>query len=175
MPLLQKPLGWLQRFLYNVEDGPIPGPQAVITVDHDWPLEARIVLATYNTIAGFVTTDLLTLSQENHALFFGLMLTGSGGTVATTDSIQMSVENFTPGQSWVPIRYSGFAAAVDNVPLIQAKMMGAAQVQMHGVDPQYMPPGSTLRISHGSVAGGLAVSLKGAVVVRPKSYPLRLP
>lgn len=176
MHVFQKPLGWVQRYFFNVEHGELPAPRLSLSIDHDWPLYVHVAIATYTTVAATdVSTDLLTCTQEQHALFYSLMATGVGATIPATDSVQLSLENVTPGQSYVPVRFSGFAAAVDNVPLIGAVMQGQAHPQMFGGDPQYIPPGASLRITHRSIAGGVSMSLKGAVLVRPKSYPLRLP
>lgn len=172
MPILQKPLGWAQRFLYNVEQGPLPSPQLVLPIDQDWPLEQKMVRADGNTAAGGLTTLTIAPGQEKHALVTHLLQNGDIATpFPATDNVFARMTQ--PNGLVMDIARTG-GSAVNYFPLVGCALNGSS-LQWFGIDPVYVPPGWTLEILHVSVAGGIFYESVAIYLERLKSYPLRLP
>lgn len=171
---LQKPLGWLQRFLYNIQAGPIPFPQPTIAVDQDWPLEIVRIQVNFTPIVGTLSVpNVVQTSADQHALVFMLntVQTGAGGWPANE-------------QASLNLNWNGLAVPIFQVldlnPFDMFPMIGgAARVTgsnlIKGMPPVYVPPSASLDYTHVSVAGGLTGGLFGVALFRQKSYPLRLP
>ena len=175
MPLFQKPLGWLQRFLYNVEQGHLPFPAPVIEVGQDWPLESQRITSAFTTAVGTISPTVYAPGEEKHGLVWTMSsFRSAAGQFPNTDVQGL---NFVSREG-TAIRLISFEAslALDHVPLIEAVALPAATVTpVWGVKAVYVPPGASLQYIHTSVAGGLNGILLGGVIERLKSYPLRLP
>lgn len=174
--ILQKPLGWLQRFLYSVERGELPFPNPVIEIGQDWPLEFLRVSQTFATIAGTLSPTIYAPGEEKHGLVWTLSgFRSAAGVFPATDVMGL---NFVTreGTAVRLISFEAGADALDHVPLIGSSVVpAAATAQLSGVSPVYVPPGASLQYIHTSVAGGLNGILLMVVLERLKSYPLRLP
>jgi hypothetical protein len=166
--IFQKPLGWVQRYLYNVEAGQIPFPQPVLDVSLDWPLQISRISDNYNTIAGTVNRTVHAPPQEFHSFVLQLSIVGN---IPATDVIGLI--HIVDG---LPIRYSSITGtALTFCPIIGGYMRNAtAAAATDGMRPMYVKPGDSIQIEHFSVAGGVAMAANGACLFRLKSYPLQL-
>lgn len=171
--IFQKPLGWLQRFLYNVELGDLPPIRSTISIDQDWPLEYKKISAGVTTIAGNVFTNLYTASQEKHALVW-MLWANNGVLLPVTDSMSLFLV-LREGEESPLWNWFGTLVPLTSVPIIGGKTIPAVGGQFSGITPVYVPAGAVLRHIHASVAGGVTYTLSGIMVERLKSYPLRLP
>lgn len=176
-PIVQKPLGWLQRFLYNVEYGPLQVPTPVVTVDHDWPLEVQRISITDTTIVGTISPTIYAPGQEKHGIVYLLSsFRSSAGSFPQADIIGFNFVDAT-GLAIRAVTHDG-AIAMDHVPLIGSlSVYGSAGigVPIRGIDAIYVPPGASLQYIHASGTAGNTLIVLGSVVERPRSYPLRLP
>lgn len=180
MPLFQKPLGWLQRFLYNVESGQVPFPTPTISIDLDWPLEPTMGIDSRITSAG--TEEYLTFSppgpdsgNQFHAIVTDVSIRGNTPFPAT-DEIHLvyrfapySLTNPTNAEEIVLWSFSGYA--MRNLMLVGGLSFETALI-MPGHRPVYVAPGHCIFIRHGSAAGGVTVNARALVYSRPKSHPL---
>lgn len=173
MPIVQKWLGWVARFLYNVEHGQVPAPVPVLEVGVDWPLEYTPIVTSYVTVAGSVVTTVLTTDDEHHALLVYLQLAAAAG-IPVADVLTLAMTLRT-GESVNPWSINGNNAIFTGISVVGGVAVQAGSNQVFGANPVYVPPGATLRIAHTSAAAGLAVTVRGEALVRPRHYPLRLP
>jgi len=172
---LQKPLNWLQKFLYNVEWGPFPFPQPTISIDHDWPLEFERINNVFVTVAGTLNNPgFFSTNANQHALIFQLstIQTGAGGWPAAGE--QCSLNQTIQGLA-VPLIQVLDLNPYDVFPLIGCAARVTGQPIVQGLRPIYMPPSSQLDYTHVSTAGGLNGALMGYAMIRQKVYPLRIP
>lgn len=171
---LQKPLQWLQRWLYGVASGPIPFPAPVIEVGQDWPLELeRINPPTVVVGAGVTPINILTLSEADHALITTLSIFKSNAGVWAAAEAGTFV--LTQQSLAVPL-IQAVIAGFDLFPLVNAlSNFQTGAVHTVGLDTLYVPPGGKLDWNHTSTAGGDTLGALGFMLRRPKSFPLRLP
>jgi hypothetical protein len=166
--MLQKPLGWLQRFLYNVELGPIPPPQATISIDWDWPLDVKRSTFTITTVVGTVNTTVYDPGQEKHGLI--LFFSVTGGTAADSGFATLSV----PVNAAVRIyTHDSLVGAIQNI--IGGLQVTATGTERRGITPVYVPAGGNLVYGHQSGTAAVALGASLLILERPKSYPLRVP
>lgn len=174
--ILQKPLGWLQRFLYSVERGELPFPNPVIEIGQDWPLEFLRQTTSSATIAGTISPTVYAPGEEKHGLVWTMSaFRSAAGQFPVTDVMGL---NFVTRENTAVrmISYEAGTLTLDHVPLIgSAAVPGGSGIQVVGLQPVYVPPGASLQYIHTSVAGGLNLILLLVVLERLKSYPLRLP
>ena len=170
MPVLQKPLGWLQRYLYNIEQGPLPFPQPVITINHDWPLEYRAFTNAFNTIVGTQSVNLYLPApqQEKHGIVrylsvLGANLAGDLAQLQIVDpaGIATLIEHQTGSVAGGFIMLGG--------PFIQGPGAFSCPVAIPGV---YIPPGWLLRLNYTSAVAATPFTVQGVVWERVRSYPL---
>lgn len=175
MPIdLQKPLSWVQRYLYHIAQGPLPPVQASLSIDYDWPLESVLQKPPdYVTIAGQVITDMYVPAPDRHGLVY-LLTAGvvAGGPVPATDSFALLLRDLA-GDGARPFEVNGTAWASTMIA-IGGNRYDTGNVYF-GADPVYVAPGQILRILHTSVAGGVTLRARAYVIDRPSYYPLRLP
>jgi len=148
----------------------------VIQTNQDSPLEIfQPVIAPLVTIAGTLTTTLYSPGQEKHGIVLWCIIDQTSGPTPATEAFSATINTVTSGVV-VPV-YTQFAGvAMSVVPLIGSKtvLAGAGAVQLHGVNPVYVPPGGSLIYNQASVAGGITITPKLLVWERLKSYPLPL-
>lgn len=174
MALFQKPLGWVQRFLYNVEQGAIPFPQPTLSVDWDWPLQYEKTTTTLTSVNGTVQTTLFTMGAEKHCMLVHFTANFSSGGVAG-DVIFVTLDLGAASQRIYTM--NAFAVAHGVLPIIGAKtnLGGATAVEMTGLPPLYVPPGASVILGLQSGTAGSILGLNAIRIERLKSYPLRLP
>lgn len=175
-PPVQRYLGWLQRFLYQVETGNVPPVMPVVQINQDWPIQPTYVRFLYNTIAGTQTQIVYTAPEGKHALVF-LAEGGqaAGGALPAGETVGMDLSrNLTPFarvflmRNLQPIDWAFIGSTVVNGNL-------AAAAVIRGADPVYVGTGNTLRVTHTSAAGGVQMFVQAAYVELPMFMPLRLP
>lgn len=170
---LQKPLGWVQRYLYNIEQGPIPGPSAVLSVDQDWPLPLYAVRQISGaTIAGQVTTTVYQPDVEHHGLVIGAHLESAGAAFPATDIVTVTLADEVV-RVGILGRFQP-TVAFSFLPLIGGEYLSGAD-RFRGPNPIYVPPRWQVEVRHASVAGGINFNVNLIVLERLRSYPLRVP
>jgi len=173
--LLNKYLGWVQRYLYHVELGPLPPIHAALSIDYDWPLLMKRLQVNYTTIAGTFTTTAYAPGNENHGLVWTLssFKSAAGQWLATETFALNYVDNV--GTAVRLKTAAPTAATQDHIPLIGAEDSVARAQNNVALAPIYVEPGASLQYIQTSVAGGETGIILGVVLERQKSYPLRLP
>lgn len=167
--IVQKYLGWLQRYLYAIEQGPIPIPAPVIEVGNE-PFEWFTVRGEITTIVGNATLD-FTTPENKRRLHVWAVITGAPAFTAG-DDIQLSV--LKAGLTYPVSQINNLTANQVNGP---ASLIGTAfqdstaGLTQNGCRPVYVGPGETLRvILQGSVAG-LVGTYRGLAIEVPSYAP----
>lgn len=175
MPLFQKPLGWVQRFLYNVEQGALPFPNLALSIDYDWPLDYRSIAVNLTSIVGTNNTTLYAPDQEHHGIVTHLV-TSVSTTFLATDTIRLFLAPPGGGGLSIPICLCT-GTAVSEYAFIRSKVDVASGSGGHynSIPPVYVPPLWTLSGNMTSTAAGLVQTFSGSVWERLKSYPLTTP
>jgi hypothetical protein len=133
--------------------------------------------ADYVTVAGNVTSDLYVPALGRHGLVIEAALDVVGGAdVPVSDDIVLVHEDTT--STVVGVRVVEWIGTI--IPNFRSISLigGVSNVngfQWVGARPVYVPAGQRLRLTHGSVAGGVTLHLRGWVLDLPESYPIRLP
>lgn len=172
---IQKPLSWVQRFLYNSAGGqPLPAFTMSIPIGTDWPLQTEIRTISYATIAGTVSTTIFAPRSGNHGfLISALTQTAAGGNWPATDQIELiQNQSSAPFNGISLLKIQG--TAFEKIPLVNDVFIQAS-VQLSGVVPLYVPNSQFVKIDHFSVAGGVNAIIRLICLEVPESYPLRLP
>jgi len=174
VPTFQKPLGWFQRYLYNVEYGDIPFPNPSVDISLDWPLQWSHNRSSYATIAGSVATTVYQPDNEHHGLVVGVtvQVTSLANFVAS-DTLTLTLEDTGSLRQWTIHFWNNVAAP--HATLVGGRTSLTGGVCVVGCDPMYIPPGFKMTINHGSVAGGVNHFVDSMVLERFKYYPLRIP
>jgi hypothetical protein len=168
--IFQKPLGWLQRFLYNVEGGSIPFPQPTIDISQDYPLEYTSIVVNATGVIGTVTSTIFAPDQEHHGYIPWLsMSVVGGGTCLVADQFRVRVVD--PSTNAMDLTVMS-GVATSQYPLIRGGLSTAGNMFL-GQDAIYIPPGWTCQIGFTSAAAGLNVTYRGILHQRLKSYPVR--
>lgn len=174
MPIFQKPLGWVQRYFYNVEGGNIPFPAPVLPVSYDFPLEYKPISVSGTTAVGTVSFDIFVPGQERHGKVIHLSISANPGTFPATDNFRIRIVDPAGNASELALQ-TGLATGY--YPLI-CSVLGALgpPTQFVGVPiPVYIPSGWKLAGAATSVAGGTPFLVTGALWDRLKSYPVSAP
>lgn len=177
MALFQKPLGWAQRFLYNVEQGPLPFPQLALAVDYDWPLEYKTIQVALVSVVGTTSVTIYDPGQEKHGLVTHLVSTVSTSFLAA-DTIRLHL--IPPNPAAVPAIpltiQNGYATSfVSMIRSLQNGLTGTSAFSNVGIPPVYVPPGWILQGLITSAAAGLSQTFSGVVWERLKSLPVSTP
>lgn len=172
---VQKPLGWLQRFLYNVEMGPLPPLIGSIDVNLDWPLEyLKVKIALSAVGVGNTDFSFYVPGQEKHGLVC-MAFVQTSVALPAGDQIRLRLTNRNLETSFITM-IAGTGAAGNNLfALINGYSGSGVGPGLYGIPPVYVPAGATLDLEMNSAAGGYNVLLDGFAIERTKSYPLRLP
>jgi hypothetical protein len=173
--ILNKYLGWVQRFLYHIEQGPLPPIHAALSIDHDWPLQFKRLQVNYTTIAGTFTTTAYAPGIENHGLVWTLSaFKSAAGLWLDTESFHLNYVD--PVGTAVRLKTMVTPSAfLDHIPLIGAEDRAAVVAGSNPLAPVYVEPGASLQYIQESVAGGETGIILGIVLERQRSYPLSLP
>lgn len=169
MPLpLQKYLGWLSRYLYAVETGPIQVPAPVIDVANE-PFAWRMVTGSGLTVVGTVTVPFVTPENRRRLYLWG-MITGAPAFTAG-DDFQLSV--VVDGLNIQTRMGTNIAAAfVNEYPLINSVVHdGTAGLIQEGVRQIATGPGDTLQLLVGSAAGGTTFNVRLLCIDVPAYAP----
>lgn len=170
-----KYLGWVLRYFHAAEAGDYPPISAVLSIDHDWPLDPRVEGADVPMIAGATQNSFFQMNSETHALVVGGHLQYTVAGPAVGDVMAGAWVNAV-GQNQRIFSYEATGAAVVNIPVIGATSITVAvPLFLRGGPAVYIPPGGFLSVTTSSVAGGATIRMRFTALVRPKSYPLRLP
>ena len=171
---VQKYLGWAQRFLYQIEQGPLPTPQLTLSIDHDWPIERRIFNFTLSINAGSNPFTIYAPGVESHGLVeLATVVPTPFAAFPNTESWTLNYVTRTAQTIPLFFHLAGLAT-VTQLPLIGGRTQNNVTT-WEGIPPVYVGPGDSLQYSQVSVAGGTFTFVSGMVIERLRSYPLRLP
>lgn len=181
-PPVQRYLGWLQRFLYQVETGQVPPVIPTVQINQDWPQQVEFRRFTYTSIIGTVTTVVYQPPEGKHGLVFlseGGEITG--GNLAVGDTVAMDVSrNLSPFARVFILRSNTATVQWSDWPFIGAVCVsrgpgGAPPIMLRGADPVYVGPGCTLRVTHTAAIAGGNYFVQAGLIELPQFMPLRLP
>lgn len=173
MPVFQKPLGWVQRYLYNIEAGQLPFPQLTLPIDLDWPRQVYRAFNSFSSVAGTTNQNILQPPAEFHAIMTHLSL-GYSAAIPATDTVGL-IYNFASGAQ---VRLSAITGTVfggQYISLIGGVSWQNTSGMLMGIDPVYVQPGDSLQVEVSSAAGGLTIQAVGMYQFRQKSLPIRYP
>lgn len=171
MPLpLQKYLGWLSRYLYAIENGPIQVPMPVIDVANE-PFGWRDIRESIVSVVGNATLD-FTTPEGRRRLYCWAFISGAPAFSAG-DDVQLSI--LRDGLTYPLIQFDNLVAAreeLNRLPLIRSRTDESGVAGFSGVGyPVMVGPGESLRLIVGSAAGGTTGTFRGLAIDVPAFAP----
>ena len=168
LPQVQKYLGWLRRYLYQVETGDLPPIIPTVELKNE-PFDYRIINTAYSTVAGAISPiDVFSGVTEPESRAVVCWLNVDAAALPATDTVIVSV---VKSGRVVPICYGSTSAALNSTILLVRTTANINGVRYQGAPPVVLNPGDRLSLEHISVAGGVAVVLRGLLLVLPRFAP----
>lgn len=170
--ILQKPVNWLQKYLFNVESGDLPFPAPTIELGSE-PVEWKDIRgsAVMPAGAGPGIIQLLT-PPDRRRIYVWATVSVSGVALIATDAVILTYVKIPPFLPQ-PLVFFQSIAGVDPIPMINtATQFLTGGNSLFGVRPVKVDAGDRIQIDTVSVAGGATLSWRSLALDVPASYPL---